>query len=247
MKNNIVSEIAPILQSFETLTLEELESANMLERKDLKFVFPVDRAKEVVEKMLGHYRVLEVKGYRYTDYETVYYDTNSFKFYFQHHNDNLNRVKIRTRRYVQSDITFYEIKSKNNKGWVSKERIPAESLFLDINKVYGHEFGEHLEPKLKIDYVRMTFLSNDGDEKLTLDFNLKLNHYCPTRYYDNIVIAEMKAKDFSNNTFPNIIKGMQIDPMGISKYCLGVTHMFPAIKQNNFKQKLLKIKKIERL
>ncbi len=241
----IIKDIVPLLSKFEALTLEELEAANMLERRDLKFIFPLAKAKIIVSRLDEHYRVLEVKGYRYTNYETVYYDTSSFKYYLQHHNENLNRLKIRTRRYVQSDLTFYEIKSKNNKGWVSKERQLTDSLFLDINKFLGEEFAEGLEPKIKIDYIRITFLSKSGGEKLTLDFNLNMNHYGPNTHYENLVIAEMKTKDLTRSIFSNIIKDLNVDPTGISKYCLGVIHTYPEVKHNNFKQKLLKIKKIE--
>lgn len=246
-RENILSELVPVLQTFDPLYLEELDSADLLERKDIKYVFPVHKAKQVVELLQNHYRVLEVKNSRFTDYETVYYDTPGFKYYFQHHNENLNRFKVRTRRYVQSDISFYEMKFKNNKGWVSKERHSINSLFLNIQESFPEKFKEALEPKLKIDYIRITFLSKDGHEKLTLDFNLKLNHYCPTHYYDNLVIAEMKSKDIAHNIFPDLIKGLNIYPIGISKYCMGITHVYPTVKHNNFKPKLLKIQKIENL
>ena len=244
-QRNIINDIVPILRKFDSFTLEELEAANMLERRDLKFIFPEAKSKLVVERMLDHYKILEVKGYRYTNYETVYYDTSSFKYYLLHHNENLNRLKVRTRRYVQSDLTFYELKFKNNKGWVSKERQLTDSLFLDLNDVFTGQDQENLQPKIKIDYIRITFLSKDNAEKLTLDFNLKLNHYCPTHHYDNLVIAEMKRKDLTRNIFTKIIKDLKIDSTGISKYCMGVAQAYPDIKQNNFKQKLLTIKKIE--
>jgi hypothetical protein len=40
------------------------------------------------------------------------------------------------------------------------------------------------------------------------------------------------------------IKRRLIRPEGISKYCLGVALLYPGMKQNNFKRKLLKIKKL---
>ena len=39
-ERNIIKDIVPILGKFEPFTLEELEAANMLERRDLKFIFP---------------------------------------------------------------------------------------------------------------------------------------------------------------------------------------------------------------
>ena len=42
------------------------------------------------------------------------------------------------------------------------------------------------------------------------------------------------------------MKKNQLRAVGISKYCLGVAMLYPSIKSNTFKEKLLRIKKIAR-
>jgi hypothetical protein len=43
-----------------------------------------------------------------------------------------------------------------------------------------------------------------------------------------------------------MVKQRIIRPEGISKYCLGIALLFPEIKSNTFKEKILKIKKLEK-
>jgi hypothetical protein len=40
------------------------------------------------------------------------------------------------------------------------------------------------------------------------------------------------------------MKSRLMRPDGISKYCLGVAMLYPELKSNNFKEKILKIQKI---
>jgi hypothetical protein len=42
----------------------------------------------------------------------LYFDTDSKRFYHDHHNGKVKRTKIRMRNYVESNLTFLEIKKK---------------------------------------------------------------------------------------------------------------------------------------
>ena len=42
-------------------------------------------------------------------------------FFLDHHNRRVNRNKIRFREYVGSNLTFLEVKTKNNKGKTIKK------------------------------------------------------------------------------------------------------------------------------
>ena len=44
-----------------------------------------------------------------------------------HQNKKLNRYKIRQREYLISDISFFEIKFKSNKGRTIKKRIKTKN------------------------------------------------------------------------------------------------------------------------
>ena len=60
-----------------------------------------------------------------------------------------------------------------------------------------------------------------------------------------IAIAEVKQEKFSyQSDFIQKMRHLRVIPMGFSKYCIGSAIMYPQLKQNNFKAKFLRIKKI---
>ena len=65
---------------------------------------------------MPHYKCVEIENKRVSQYQTLYYDTKDMKLYNEHHNGHLNRYKIRHRTYVDSNLSFLEVKFKNNKG-----------------------------------------------------------------------------------------------------------------------------------
>jgi hypothetical protein len=61
-----------------------------------------------------------------------------------------------------------------------------------------------------------------------------------------LVICEVKQERQNRmSPFMQEVKRRRIREESISKYCLGVALLYPSAKSNNFKSKLLKIKKIE--
>ena len=48
--------------------------------------------------------------------------------YLIHHDRHLVRDKVRVRTYVDSHLTFCEVKHKNNKGRTKKKRIAVEPI-----------------------------------------------------------------------------------------------------------------------
>jgi VTC domain len=238
------SNILHTLSGFNTFTLAQLESANLLERKDFKYTFPVSHLSSILEKLQPHYSILSIKENLFTDYITDYYDTPNFKFYLQHHNGETNRYKVRLRQYVQSAISFYEVKFKNNKNWTSKHREKISGLDVDINNYTKEITTENLELKLKVFYSRITLLSKDFSEKLTFDINLQYANQNNTKHFDHLCIAEVKSKSHHPYIFRQIIKTLGFRVQSLSKYCFGIANMYNSIKSNNFKKSFLYIRKI---
>ena len=60
--------------------------------------------------------------------------------------------------------------------------------------------------------------------------------------YSNLVIIEVKQERI-NRASPIVkaLKNKSINPYRISKYCIGMTHVYPQLKYNRFKRKLIKI------
>jgi VTC domain len=240
----MTQDILNTLSKFETFSLKQLEAANLLERKDFKYIFKVTQLSEILVFLSKDYKVLAINNNLYTDYKTDYYDTENFKFYTQHHNGLLNRYKVRMREYVQSAISFFEIKFKNNKNWTSKQREKISSLDVDVNNYTSSITQENLELKLKVFYSRITLLSNNGEEKLTFDLNLNFSNDTAKKDFSEIVIAEVKSKTHHPYLFRQEIKRLGYREMGLSKYCFGITQIYTHLKNNNFKPAIKNIKKL---
>jgi len=236
--------ILQTINNFETFSLAELEAANLLERQDFKYTFHVKHLPFILEKIKPYYSVLSINDNLFTDYKTDYYDTNEFQFYMQHHNGETNRYKVRLREYVQSAISFYEVKFKNNKNWTSKHREKIKNLNIDVNNYTKNITDEHLELKLKVYYSRITLLSKDHSEKLTFDIGLEFSNLSHQKCFHDLCIAEVKSKSHHPYIFRQIIKQLGYREQGLSKYCFGISNMYSHLKRNNFKKSFLYIRKI---
>lgn len=249
-----MSKVDDILTTFDPISLQQMDSVKLQDRIDTKFLLTEEVFYPVLQSMKEEYYILEVSGKRYNHYETLYFDTNDFQLYLKHHNGRLNRYKIRSRRYVESDLHFFEVKFKNSKGRTVKERIKRNDLVTEITtNPQAAEFlkeasglsPESLQPRLWVNYMRMTFVNKHTPERLTVD--MKLTYIDGDRVipYTGLIIAEVKQSSLKDKSpFVSLMQKYHIRPRSISKYCLGVISLFPEIKKNNFKPTLLYIQKL---
>ena len=224
-----------------------------MNRTDTKFVFPLSTLIKILPKLVEHYRVLEINGVRLNAYRSLYFDTEDFQFYHQHHNGKTNRNKVRFREYIDSGLSFLEVKRKNNKGKTIKKRIKVKKITeslddsnLDfVNKVIGSKMP--LKPQHWNKFSRITFVHKRRKERLTIDVNFRFEDINSTKYnLGNMVIAEVKqAKRNLSSNFIRIIKEERIHPFRISKYCMATSTLFPQLKKNNFKRKFLHLDKLQ--
>ncbi|MEP7264116.1 MAG: polyphosphate polymerase domain-containing protein [Bacteroidota bacterium] len=242
--------ISNILETFETISLEEMDRVRLMNRVDVKYTFRDDQLGDFLIKLKEHYRILEVSGCRSSRYESLYFDTPEFDLYHKHHSGRLNRYKIRLRKYVESNLHFFEIKFKNNKGRTLKNRIKQQQVIQTIEG-NAEEFlalhttlpAEGLEPKLWVNYNRITLVHRTIAERVTLDLNLVFKTNEETREIPNLVIAEVKQDKVSTSAFVRLMRDNFIREGSISKYCFAVTVLFRE-KFNNFKSQLHLYKKI---
>ena len=114
-------------KNFESITLSEMDNVKLMNRTDTKFAFSANYLPEILSRMRNFYKVLEIDNERVHSYRSLYYDTDDRKFYLDHHNQRVNRNKVRFREYVGSKLTYLEIKHKNNKGKTIKKRTKVKS------------------------------------------------------------------------------------------------------------------------
>lgn len=246
-----MEQINNILNSFETITLAEMDSVKLMDRTDTKFVFNSSELSTILNQLQPHYKILEINGNKVSKYESLYFDTPKFDLYHKHQTGKLNRYKVRYRKYVESNLNYFEVKFKNNKGRTIKTRVKQDQ----IDGVIQHKAQEllnektiytsgDLEPKIWVNYSRITLVNKNSPERVTIDINLHFIKDGQVKNINNLIIAEVKQDKASSSPFMKIMKTLHIRQGSISKYCFGIITFFEKIKHNNFKPKLIPIKKI---
>tara|TARA_B100000902_G_scaffold208105_2_gene198117 strand:+ start:19104 stop:19850 length:747 start_codon:yes stop_codon:yes gene_type:complete len=244
--------ISDIVSNFDCISLSQMDNVKLMNRTDTKFAFAYNKLAMLLEKMQPYYRILDINGKLIHDYKSLYYDTKERKFYIDHHNQRVNRNKIRFREYVGSNLTFLEIKLKNNKGRTIKKRMKVDAITDNlsdshkeyINKVIG--FPIDVSAKQRIDFSRITFVHKKKKERLTVDLDLVFENKESKGDLKEVVIAEVKQERMSRSSdFIRIAKEMSILPIRISKYCISTLELNPYLKQNRFKKKRIFINKLK--
>jgi len=249
-------DLLTVLRRFEPINLAQMDHVALLDRIDTKYVLSMERLVGLLPALVENYRVLDINGIRLSRYQTLYFDTPDFALYMSHHAGARIRCKVRGRRYADTDRSFLEIKFKTHHNRTGKRRIETGQLLAhltpDIDEFInaGQPLpidARFLEPKLWNDYSRVTLVSKHDLERVTLDVNLEQGNGAQWMALPAIAIAEVKQADPNRNShFIQQMHAANIHPARFSKYCVGVSVLYPNVKHNNFKPQLRLIEKIMR-
>lgn len=182
-----------------TLDLDRIAAVRLMNRVDTKYLVDERRCMELLELAADQYYVQIIDDCRACRYATLYYDTPQWDMYHLHHNRRLTRQKIRTRTYVETGVTYLEVKNKSNKGRTHKRRMALDrSLFAaaatdtaaaDFLRREARYAPETLSPSLATRFVRVTLVNHAMTERLTIDFDL---------HFDNVRAAGGGNKDMNS-------------------------------------------------
>lgn len=248
-------DLSSILHQFSPIFLDGMDTVKLMNRRDAKYLIHLRELPAVLEAAQPDYQVLEIDGLRIMGYESLYFDTPDHLMYRYHHNQKLNRYKVRIRQYLDSTRFFLEIKFKDNKGKTQKKRIPVSGNEA-IPEPESLAFIEHLTPfrgtdleaKLFTRFERITLVNTERKERITIDMNLNLHNEKSKALLTHLVIVEVKSESSSQSRgFGHLLNEQRIFKKRISKYCLGTNLLFPEQKHNRFKPKLLYINKLEKI
>lgn len=248
----MTGRIEPVIAQFAPISLAEMDSVALLDRMETKYLLGVSQLSAVLARLTRSYRVLEINGVRLNRYQTVYFDTPDFTLYQQHHNGFGTRYKVRARQYVDSALAFFEVKHKTNRERTLKSRLPIPEIVTDIPTQLDDfvsactpYHAAMLEPKLWNDYMRLTLVSIQHQERLTLDLNVGFHWGAAAHALPGLAIAEVKQDHCSQNSaFIHEMKRLGVQPAGFSKYTAGVYSLYDGVKLNNFKPQIRHVSKI---
>lgn len=245
-----------VWQQMPTITLDEMRSVKLMNRIDTKYVLSEEEVLQLLQRALeASYRVQIIDGVRACRYLTLYYDTPEREMFTLHHNRKLTRQKLRTRTYLESGTTFFEIKNKSNRGRTKKRRteIKAEELTCFTQNSEARELltsnsrytTAELTPALITSFCRITLVNPTLTERSTIDLELSYEDARTGNkaHIERMAIVEIKQDGNTASELKLMLRDMHIAPLKVSKYCLGTTLTVEGIKHNRFKAKIQQINK----
>lgn len=245
-------DLKKTIAELEPISLLEMDSVKLMNRTDTKFAFNLRLLSEILVKAKSDYRILEIDGVRVPNYKTLYFDTIDHRLFLDHHNEKGYRYKVRIRNYVESKLFYLEVKKKV-KGRTDKSRIKLDKIYENLTSeqidFISSSTGEkvNLLPMLWNNFNRITLVNKSAAERITIDSGLSFSIDNHSQPLDNLVIVEVKQERINlHSPFIKILKSFGIRETSLSKYCIGSLYCHPDLKYNNFKEKLLKVQKINK-
>jgi hypothetical protein len=220
-----------------------MNSAALLDRVEVKYLLPLSALDEVLQRLRPDYAALTITEQQLNHYRTLYFDTPDLAMYRRHHMGARNRYKVRSRQYVESCVSFFEVKHKINKRHTVKTRLPTSELVTGMNRgtlaflVDKCPYNAiELVPALWNTYTRITLVSKGHCERVTLDLNLAFAWQGQKAGLASVVVAEVKRDGSTHDSdFITLMRQMGIRKRGFSKYCVGVSLLYPGVKRNRFR------------
>ncbi len=229
-----------------------MKELSLMDRQESKFLIKSEAVCQLLKGLNKDYQVFSINDKNISTYITEYYDTQDLDFYRAHLVGKSNRMKVRIRNYVDSQISFIEIKKKNNKGRTTKNRREYVGDFpkvLDINDIIyvkdnGFDNDSNLLATLSVYYKRITLVSPILKERVTMDLDLSFTDNNQSKRFDDVCIIEVKQLKKSVSPIFDRLVAIQNVKEPISKYCLGLLGLRPSLPHNLFKTKIYHFNKL---
>lgn len=246
-------EIEATLRAFSPITLEEMQAVRLMNRLDCKYLMARGRLAELLERIAAYYHVQRIDGEALAGYRNLYFDTEGLEMYTQHHNRKLTRQKVRIRTYLSSkeQLTFFEIKNKNNRQKTRKIRVRvarelfdnalsdnAVQTFIAENTPYR---SDALREQLENRFDRITLVDKGFNERVTIDSDITFRNRQTDRSFDLSELAILEVKHEAGapvSPIEQALQAMRVQPRRVSKYCIGTVFTNPDCKYNRFKPKV---------
>ena len=169
-----MTEILQILKEYIPISLEEMSGIKLMNRTDTKYVTSYQILKEILLVARHDYRIQEVNGEYNIAYHTIYLDTPDRDMYVTHQSGRIVREKIRIRTYVNSDLTFLEVKNRNNKGRTDKRRIrigSIESIKEDGGDTFLRQHAWYDQSQLHFTVLHLLIIIKQNASQLIQELN----------------------------------------------------------------------------
>lgn len=249
-----------LLDKLPPITLEEMSGIKLMNRTDTKFVTTMPVLEQLLALCQGCYYVQRNCEHEIAPYRTIYWDDDAHSMFQHHQCGHKPRTKVRARTYVDSQLSFLEIKKKDNHGKTRKKRIQVPSLEDVMEHGTGEEFLKERTPfcflqpeegrtlikaRIQNQFHRITLVNKGHTERLTIDFGLRFKNFDSGIEHElpRTVIIELKRDGRQPSPILPLLRQLRIKPAGFSKYCIGTALTNPEVRLNNFKLRLIKLRR----
>lgn len=251
---NRAARIVDTLARFAPISLAEMDAVALMSRIDTKYLMDTAQWHAALAALADDYRVLEIDGVRLHRYVSLYFDTADLMLYACHHVGRSERFKVRSRSYLDSGISFFEVKHKTNKGRTIKDRMRTMALLTRLTPEAGRFVDrltpldvETLQPRLWTEFSRITLVSQRRPERVTLDLELRYRASGASIALPAVIVAEVKQESIDRESgLVAQMRALGIHPTPLSKYCIGTALLRPDVKHNRFKPVLRQMDRIMR-
>lgn len=233
-------ELLEAMAGLTPVTLAKLDEAQLHDREESKVILRTADVPEALGRLATDYLILDHEGERLQGYCNEYFDSAELRNYHEHHNQKGRRMKLRYRTYLNSDLTFFELK-RNVNGRTVKERRRsmrpdevlggADALF--FFKRTGQPPSAYV-PSLRVDYQRILLVKRDFSERVTIDLDLAFSSGRGAARTPGLAICEFKQPALDLRS-PAMV-AMNRRPQNFSKYCMGLASCDPSLRRNRFKK-----------
>lgn len=228
------------VQAPTSVTLAQLDEAQLHDRNESKVILRSDDVPDALRRLAKEYFILEHDGERLQGYCNEYFDSPELSNYHEHHNQKGQRHKLRYRTYMNSEITYFEVKN-NVRGRTVKERRRSERPSGKLRQRDAVFFFKQtgrppssLVPSLRVDYQRILLVKNDFSERVTIDLDLRFTSAHGSVHMPGLSICEFKQPKLDRRS-PAMV-AMERRPQNFSKYCMGLASCDPRLRRNRFKK-----------
>lgn len=245
------------LDHLQTVSLAELNSQAALQtRTDRKYLVVASNLTGLFGVLPDEARVLDIDGRQHASYTSTYFDTPSLDSYLGAARSRPNRFKVRVRTYLDTDVHYLEVKTRNRTGTTSKVRRSAEAgdherldqvdrAFV-LDALTDKSMGRFemklaaavlaLRPTLSTHYERLTLLIESGADgprpkptpsRTTIDTSLAFS--APGHeplHHHDLAIIETKTAG-PPSAVDRILWRSGHRPVRVSKYAIGLALFNP--------------------
>lgn len=248
----MLEKIQRILDDYQPVSLEEIESVKLMNRLDTKYIVSTETMMNILHQLSNDYMLLEINSQRFGQYSSIYYDTIDFQMFHAHITSRYPRFKVRERTYSQNGMQFLEVKRKKITGRTSKKRLSllGKTGFDDTKYNFVADYSpfcmKNLQPQLHNQFNRITLINKDRTERLTFDFDLQFRSFNgnATPIIKNAAIIEVKQNKRTGSVITRMLRDENIRPCGMSKYCVGMLLIHNHLNHKMYQTKFVKFKKI---